>query len=97
MSHLTIVQLIVGAFVLVLGAVMAVRAYVKNHFEERAPFRHYFGPEYDRDLLLQSSWCDDDSLYDRRTRIDATNVRDRGASERFSSGSGTAWRNRDLD
>jgi hypothetical protein len=97
MSHLTIVLLIVGAFVLILGTVKAVRAYLENRGEEMAPFRNYFGPEHDRDLLRQSSWCDDENLYDRRTRIDAFNIRDRGATERYSGGSGTTWRNRDRD
>ena len=97
MSHLTLVLLIVGAFVLILGTVMAVRAYLENRGEEMAPFRNYFGPEYDRDLLRQSSWCDNESPYDRRTRFNAFKVRDRGATERYSSGSGTNWRNRDRD
>ena len=94
MSHLTIVLLIVGAFVLILGTVKAVRAYRVNRCEEMARFRHYFGPEYERDLLRQSSWCDDENLYDRRTRFDAANVRDLGATESYSTGSGTTWRNR---
>ena len=63
MSHLTIVLLIVGAFVLILGMITAVRAYLENRRQETAPFRDYFGPEYDRDLLRQSSWCDDENLY----------------------------------
>ncbi|MGD0480147.1 MAG: hypothetical protein ABSA42_08250 [Terracidiphilus sp.] len=97
MSHLAIVLLIVGAFVFILGTVKAVRAYLENRGEEMAPFRNYFGPEYDRDLLRQSSWSDDENLNDRRTRVDAFNDRDRGATERHSIGSGTAWRNRDRD
>jgi len=97
MSHLAIVLLIVGAFALILGTVMAVRAYLENRGEEMAPFRNYFGPEYDRDLLRQSSWCDDGNLYDRRTRMNAFNTRERGATERYSTGSGTTWRNRNRD
>ena len=97
MSHLAIVLLIVGAFALILGTVMAVRAYLENRGEEMAPFRHHFGAEFDRDLLRQSSWCDDENLYDRRTRMNAFNARDRGATERYLSGGGTAWRNRDRD
>ena len=96
MSHLAMVLLIMGAFVLILGTVMAVRAYLENR-EEMAPFRNYFGPEYDRDLLRQSSWCDNENPYDRQTRSNAFNVRDRGASGRHSSGSGSTWRNRDRD
>jgi len=97
MSHLTLVLLIVGAFVLILGTVMAVRAYLENRGEEMAPFRNYFGPEYDRDLLRQSSWCDNESPYDRRTRFNAFKVRDRGATERYSIGNATTWRNRGRD
>jgi hypothetical protein len=97
MSHFTIALLIVGAFALVLGAVKAARAYLKNRSEEMAPFRHYFGSEYDRDLLRQSSWCDDESSSELRTRFDAINVRDRGAAERYSSGRDTTRRKRDLD
>ena len=97
MSHLTIVLLIAGAFPLIFGTVKAVSAYLENRSEEMAPFRNYFGPEYDRDLLRQSSWCDGDNLYDQRNRINAVSIRDRAATERHSSGSGTYWRNRDRD
>jgi hypothetical protein len=97
MSHLAIVVSIVGAFVLTVVAFKAVKAYLENRGEEAAPFRNYFGPEYDRDLLRQSSWCDDEKQIDRRTRIDAFDTRERGATERHSIGSGTARRNRDRD
>ena len=97
MSHLTIVLLIAGAFVLILGTVKAVRAYLENRGEEMAPFRNYFASEHDRDLLRQSPWCDDDKLYNLRTRIDSINVRDRDATEQHSSDRGTIWRNRDQD
>ena len=97
MSHLAFVLLIVGAFALILGTVVAVRAYLENRGEEMAPFRNYFGPEYDRDMLRQSSWCDDENLNDRRTRIDAFNIRDRAAIERYSNGSGATWSNRERD
>ena len=97
MSHLTVVLLIVGAFAFILSTVKAVGAYLDNRGEEIAPFRNYFGSEYDRDLLQQSSWCDDDNIYDWRTRIDAFNTRDRAATERYSIGSGTTSRNRDRD
>ena len=97
MPHLAIVLLTVGAFALILGAIRAVRAYFENRGEEMAPFRNYFGPEYDRDLLRQSSWCDSENPYDRQTRLNALNIRERGATERYSSGRGTTWRNRDRD
>lgn len=94
MPHIEIVLLIVGAFVLIPGTVMAVRAYLKNRGEEMAPFRNYFGPEYDRDLLRQSSWCDNENPFDRQTRLNASNVREQDATERYSSGSGPTWQNR---
>jgi hypothetical protein len=82
MSHLAIVLVIVGAFILILGTVMADRAYLKNRGEAIEPFRDYFGPEYDRDLLRQSSWSDNENLYDRGTYSDAFNISDSGATER---------------
>jgi hypothetical protein len=97
MPQLPIVLVIVGAFALILGTVLAVKAYLENRGEEMAPFRNYFGPEYDRDLLRQSSWCDNENPYDRQTHSNAFHVRDRGATGRHSSGSGSTWRNRDRD
>ncbi|MGD0346842.1 MAG: hypothetical protein ABSA85_08800 [Terracidiphilus sp.] len=97
MSQLTIVLSIMGVFVLILGTAKAVRAYLENRAEEMAPFRHYFGLAYERDLLRQSSLCDDENLFDRRARIYAINVRDRGATERYSRGSGTTRRDRNRD
>lgn len=97
MSHLTIVLLMVGAIAFILGAVKAVRSYLENRGEEIAPFRNYFGPEYDRDLLRQSSWCDDGNLDDRRARMDASKARSQAAAKRHSSGSGTTGRNRERD
>jgi hypothetical protein len=95
MSHLAIVLLIVGALALILGTVMAVRAYLENRSEEMAPFRNYFGPEHDRDLVRQGSWCDDKSPHDRQTGLDAFNVRERGTAERYASHGDASWRNRD--
>ncbi len=97
MSHPAIVLLVVGAVVFMLGTVKVVRAYLENRGEEMAPFRNYFGPEYDRDLLRQSSWCDDENPNDRRIRVDAFNDPDRGGTERYSNGRRTTWRNRDRD
>ncbi len=97
MSHLAIVLLTVGAFALILGTVKAVGAYLENRGEEMAPFRNYFESEYDRDLLRQSSWCDNENPYDRQNRSSVFNVRDRSATGGHSSNSGTTWRNRDRD
>jgi hypothetical protein len=97
MSHLTIALLLVGALVVMFGTVMAVRMYLKNRVEEIAPFRHYFGPEYDRDLLRQSSWCDDQNLCDRQTGFNAFSVRNPGTDERYSRDSSTTRRDGDRD
>ena len=97
MSHLTLVLMIVGAFVLVLGIVIDVRAHLENRAEELAPFRNYFGAEYDRDLLRQSSWSDGENPSDRRTRSEDFNAGDCGATDRYSRDSGTIWRNRDQE
>jgi hypothetical protein len=97
MSHLTIILLIAGVFVLILGTVKIARAYLESRAEV-APFRHYFGPEYDRDLLRQSSWCDDEKNLDNlQTGSNAFNLRDRGVVERYSRVSRTTWRNGDPD
>jgi|HubBroStandDraft_1064217.scaffolds.fasta_scaffold08619_2 hypothetical protein len=97
MSHFTIALVIVGALVLILGTVVVVRAYLKNRLDEMAPFRDYFGAEYVRDLIRQSSWCDDESPYVRQNRIDSYDIRDRNANEQYLRGSGATWwkRNRD--
>jgi hypothetical protein len=97
MSHFTISLATVGAFVLILGTVMAVRAYLKNRREYVAPFRNYFGTEYNRDLLRQSSWCDDEKPYDRQNRIDAVGIRNRRVNEHYLRDTGSTWWNRDRD
>jgi hypothetical protein len=97
MSHLAFILLIVGAIALILGMVMAVRAYLENRGEEIAPFRNYFGPGYDRDLLRQSSWCDNENPYECQTRLNAFDIRERGGTERYSSGRDATWRNRGRD
>jgi len=97
MSHLTLVLMIVGAFVLVLGIVIDVRAHLENRAEELAPFRNYFGAEYDRDLLRQSSWSDGENFSGRRSRYEDFNVSDCGATDPYSRGGGSVQRNRDED
>jgi len=97
MPDFTLVLLLVGVFVFVLGMFMDVRAHLKNRSQEMAPFRGYFGAEYDRDLLRQGFWSDGESPSDPRTRFDATNVRDSDATERRAEGSGAIRRNRDRD
>jgi len=47
--------LLTGAMILIVCIVLALRAIHKLHKEHTAPFRDYFGPEYDRDLLEHSA------------------------------------------
>ena len=83
MFHLTNALLIVGALVLIFCIVMAVRAFLENRREEAAPFRNYFGPGYDRELLRHSSFSEtDDWLADRHSRFAPFRLRDPGANER---------------
>jgi hypothetical protein len=96
MSPHTIVLLIVSAFVIVPGTVMVVRSFLKNRAEELAPFRDYFGAEYERDLLRQSSWSDEENLYGVRTRF-AFNIRDHASTERYPRGSSITRQNRNRD
>jgi hypothetical protein len=97
MFHLTNILLTIGAFAFIFGVATVARAYREKRREEAAPFRDYFGPEYDRDLFRQSSWCDHENPYDRQTLLDAFNLRDRGATTWYSRGRGTTLRNRDRD
>jgi len=97
MPHLTLVMMIVGALIFVIGIFMDVRAHLEHRGEELAPFRNYFGAEYDRDLLRQSSWSDGENLSGRRTPFDAFDAGDSDGMERYSRDSGTIRRNRDRD
>jgi hypothetical protein len=96
MSDFTIVFLIASAFVLISGIVMAVRPFLQSRVEVLAPVHDYAGREYDRDLVQQSSWCDDENLYVLRTRY-SLNVRDRGAHPLISRDSSTIRINRNRD
>jgi hypothetical protein len=61
--------LLVGAFVLVIGMVYAVRVLLQNRREQAAPFRNYFSTEYDSELLRHSALSEDeDWLADRHPR-----------------------------
>lgn len=94
MPHLTSVLWIVSAFAVSLSMFMAVRAFLKNRWEEAAPFRHYFEPEYDRSLLPHGSCRDNENLYDSQIRFDDFNARDpraaRGIQETAAQSGGIA-------
>lgn len=49
---------LVSAFVLIIGVVPTVRAFLEHRREKAAPFRNYFGAEYDRELCPHSSYSE---------------------------------------
>ena len=93
MFNLTNILSTIGAFALIFGVATVARAYREKRREEAAPFRHYFGPEYDRDLLRQSAWCDDENPNDRQFPFDAFNLRYLGVTERYLKDPETTLRN----
>jgi hypothetical protein len=93
MFHLTIAMLLIGAIVLLLGVVLAVRAFIEKRNGEMAPFRDYFGPEYDRDLRRQSAFSDsEDWRADYQSRFTPFRLRDPEANNQETRVSGaTQW------
>jgi hypothetical protein len=68
MISFTEAVLLASAFALALSVIPAIRTSLRDRNRRAAAFRDYFGPEYDRDLLRQSTlseteeWrADDDS------------------------------------
>jgi hypothetical protein len=55
MDHITKVQFFTGALILIGCIVLAFKAFLKYRRAKAAPFRDYFGPEYDSDLLEHSA------------------------------------------
>ena len=96
MSHLMIAFLIVCAFLLISGSVMALRSLLRGRAEEMTPFRDYFGREHDRDPLRKSSWRVGDNPYGLPTRF-TFNIRDLGLTRRPLRGNRTTRRNRNRD
>lgn len=98
MHHLMNPLLLVGAMILIPGIVMAFRAHLQNRGENTAPFRDYFGPQYDRDLLRLSAFSEtEDWQSDPHSRFASFRLRDLDATRRFTRVSGTAQRNRERD
>ncbi|MGA2168545.1 MAG: hypothetical protein ABSG62_10055 [Terracidiphilus sp.] len=99
MHHLTNALLLVATLALLLFCiVLALRAFLANRREEAAPFRNYFGPEYDRDLLQQSSWSEtEDGMTDRPSRFAPLLLHDLGANERRTRVSGATPRDREWE
>jgi hypothetical protein len=83
MLHVTNAMFLVSAFVLILGIVTAVRAFLANRTGKAAPFRDYFGAEYDRELCRLSSFSEtEDWRADCHSRFAPFRFRDPGANER---------------
>jgi hypothetical protein len=93
MNHLTSAMLLIGGFVLILGIVVAVGAFLENLAGKAAPFRDYFGPEYDRDLLRHSAFSEtEDWQAERHSRFATFRLRDPDCSERRrKKGGATRW------
>ncbi len=81
--HFTSTQLIVAAVVLVVVIIIAIGAYVERRKAKTLALRNSFGTEYDRALLTHGSTKEAEAkLADRKTRVEAFQVRDLGATER---------------
>jgi hypothetical protein len=96
MFHLTNGMLLFVVLVLILGVGVAARAFLGYRRGKSAPFRDYFGPEYDRDLLQQSSLSEtEDWLADRHARFTPFRLRDPGTSQQRTRVSGATQLDRD--
>jgi len=83
MDHITKSQLVIGALILIVCFVLALRALLRHLREEAAPFRNYFGPNYDRDLLEHSALSEsEDWRTECRPSFAPFRLRHPGAHER---------------
>jgi hypothetical protein len=81
--HFTNTQLIVAAVVLVVVVLIAVGAYLQHRKAKTLALRNRFGTEYDRAVLTHGSTKEAEAkLADRKTRVEAFQVRNLGATER---------------
>ena len=70
-------QLLVGALVLLLAVVLVARAVVGDRRHKATPFRNYFGPGYERELLRHSDLSEsEDWRADRQSRFTPFRLRD---------------------
>jgi len=98
MHHLSAFQLLIGGFVLILATVIAASVFLDNRRAKVARVRDYFGPEYNRDLLLHSSLSEtEDWMADRNSRVEPFCLRDPGCDTRRIRVSGATWWNRERD
>jgi hypothetical protein len=83
MDHITKAQFLTGAFILIVCIVLALRALLRHLRDQAAPFRDYFGSEYDRDLLEHSALSESEEWRaDCKPRFTPFRLRDPGAGER---------------
>ncbi len=83
MFQLSIFPFLAGVFVLVLAIVLAARAFHARQREKNAPFRDYFGSDYERELLQHSSLSEsEDWRSDRPTRFAPLRLRDSRENKR---------------
>jgi hypothetical protein len=98
MHHFSESQLLIGAFVLILATVIAVSAFLDNRRAKASRVRDYFGPEYDRDLLLHSSLSEnEDWMADRNSGVEPFCLSDPVVNARGMRVSGATWWNRERD
>ena len=83
MDILMKILLVIGALILTVCVVLALRAIFRLHRENAAPFRGYFGPEYERDLLEQSALSESEEWRaESRPSFTPFRLRQPGSSER---------------
>ena len=81
--HITNVQLVVAAVLLVVLVLVAISAYLQHRKAKTLALRNRFGTEYDRAILTHGSTKQAEAkLVDRKSRVEAFKVRDLGATER---------------
>ena len=101
MHHLMNPRYLVGAMILISSIVMAImafRAFLQNRREDAAPFRDYFGPQYDRELLRHSEFSEsEDWQSDPHSRFAPFRLRDPNPTRRFTQVSRTPQRSRERD
>jgi hypothetical protein len=83
MDHMTKTQLMAGAFFLIVCIILGIRALLRYLRRDSAPFRDYFGPEYDNDMLQHSALSESEEWrVDRHSGFMPFRIRNPGAKDR---------------